>query len=199
MIVNTGTEPEDAQLVARTRDGDLDAYRVLFERYQRRIYNTVYPLLGSTVEAEDVTQEAFVKAYQALGSLREGQAFLAWLYRIAINLARNHTRSRHGLWQSLDEPVTRGEDARERQYEDTSAIDPEAEAEGHEMQAVVRNALAQLSPAHREVIVLHHLQDVPVEEIARIVGCSEGTVKSRLARGREVLKRKLRGYVLAEM
>ena len=139
-----------------------------------------------------------MKAYRALGSLREGQAFLSWLYRIALNLARNHVRDRRaGLWQSLDEERAWGDDTIERQVADESP-DPATLVESQEVRDVVRDAIRELSPAHQEVIVLHHLQGIPVEEIARIAGCSVGTVKSRLSRGREVLKRKLRGYVLAE-
>lgn len=198
MAANPATEASDAQLVQRAQAGDAESFRVLFERYHRRIYNAVYAIVRTPADAEDVAQDAFVRAYRALPTLREGQAFLSWLYRIALNLARNHVRDRRsGLWESLDEAVTWGEESLERQVADTAA-DPSDAAESHEVQAVVRAAIQELSPAHREVVVLHHLEGVPVEEIARIVGCSVGTVKSRLARARDALKRKLRGYVLAE-
>ncbi|NLC56774.1 MAG: sigma-70 family RNA polymerase sigma factor [Armatimonadetes bacterium] len=198
MAVNPATEASDALLVQRAQAGDAESFRVLFERHHRRIYNAVYPIVRTAADAEDVTQDAFVRAYRALGSLREGQAFLSWLYRIALNLARNHVRDRRAsLWESLDEQVVWGEETLERQIADPGP-GPAQAAEEHEVQAVVRAAIEELSPAHREVVVLHHLQGVPVEEIARVVGCSVGTVKSRLARARDALKRKLRSYVLAE-
>lgn len=198
MAADAITETTDAALVQRAQAGEVEAFRLLFERYYKRIYNTVYPIVGNASDAEDVVQEAFVKAYQALESLREGQAFLAWLYRIALNLARNAVRDRRAqLWESLDEHITWGDDSLERQVAD-SAPEPADVMEEREVQEVVRKAIATLSPAHREVIVLHHLQGLSVEEIAGIVGCSVGTVKSRLSRGRDALRRKLRSYVLAE-
>ena len=198
MPVQETTGPADGTLVEQAVSGDLDAFRVLFERHQRRIYSAVYAVVGRAADAEDITQDAFVKAYRALGSLREGQAFLSWLYRIALNLGPNHVGDRRaGLWQARDVEGEWGYDTIERQVADESP-DPATLVESQEVRDVVRDAIRELSPAHQEVIVLHHLQGIPVEEIARIAGCSVGTVKSRLSRGREVLKRKLRGYVLAE-
>lgn len=198
MAVDPATDPGDAPLVERAQAGDLDSFRVLFERHQRRIYGAVLGIVRSSADAEDVTQDAFVRAYRALGSLRHGQAFLPWLYRIAVNLARNHLRDRRaGLWESLDAGVSWDEENLERQIADPGP-DPAELVEAREAAAVVRDAIDQLPAIHREVIVLHHLQEVPVEEIAQILGCSSGTVKSRLARAREALKRKLRGYVLAQ-
>lgn len=198
MAVDPSTELGDATLVERAQAGDLEAFRLLFERYQRRVHNAVYPIVGTAADAEDVTQEAFVRAFRALGGLREGQAFLSWLYRIALNLARNYVRDRRArLWESLDEQIAWGDERFERQVADDTA-DPAALVEEREVQEVVRRAIGSLSPAHRDVIILHHLQGLPVDEIAGIIGCSVGTVKSRLSRGREALKRKLRGYVVAE-
>jgi len=198
VAVDPATGAGDALLVERAQAGDVDAFRVLFERYHRRIYGLVLGIVKSTADAEDVTQDAFVRAYRALGSLQQGHAFVPWLYRIATNLARNHLRDRRaGLWESLDEGVTWDDETLEKQYADP-APSPADVVETREVSAVVRNAIEQLPPIHREVILLHHLHEMPVEEIAQMLGCASGTVKSRLARAREALKRKLRGYVLAQ-
>ena len=182
-------------LVARAREGDHAAFEEIYRRYERRIYNTVYQVVRNEDDAADITQEAFVRAYRSLKNLRSDEAFVSWLFRIAINLSRNHLRSRPPFRvESLDEFATSEEEEQELQIPD-STHDPARMAENREMQHVVRSAVGTLSHAHREVITLHHLEGMRVDDIARILDCSVGTVKSRLSRARDELKRKLRAYV----
>src|SRR5439155_27325572 len=168
----------------------------LFQQYQKGIYNAIYQIVRSESDAADLTQDVFVRAYRALPRLQSPEAFTSWLYRIAINLSRNHLRdSARARTESLeygdgDEEGGSGQ----REIADTSA-DPASKAQTRDMQDRVQRAISTLTPDHRMVITLHHIQDVPVEEIARILNVSVGTVKSRLSRARENLRRKLAGYV----
>jgi RNA polymerase sigma-70 factor (ECF subfamily) len=185
----------ETELVARAREGDTGAFEEIYRRYERRIYNTVYQVVRNEEDAADITQEAFVRAYRSLKNLRSDEAFVSWLFRIAINLSRNLLRGRPQFrMESLDEFATSEEDEQELQIPD-STHDPARNAEMREMQQVVRRAVSGLSNAHREVITLHHLEGMRVDDIARILNCSVGTVKSRLSRARDELKRKLRSYV----
>ena len=185
----------DTALVARAREGDLSAFEEIYRRYDRRIYNTVYQVVRNEDDAADITQEAFIRAYRSLKNLRSDEAFTSWLFRIAINLSRNHLRGRPSFRvESLDEYATSEEEEQELQVPDSTG-DPARMAETREMQSMVRRAVGALSPAHREVITLHHLEGMRVDDIARILNCSVGTVKSRLSRARDELKRKLRSYV----
>ncbi len=185
----------ETELVARAREGDSGAFEEIYRRYERRIYNTVFQVVRNEDDAADITQEAFIRAYRSLKNLRSDEAFVSWLFRIAINLSRNQLRSRpHFRVESLDEFATSEENEQELQIPDLSH-DPARLAETQEMQQTVRKAVLGLSAAHREVITLHHLEGMRVDDIATILHCSVGTVKSRLSRARDELKRKLRSYV----
>jgi len=185
----------ETSLVASAREGDQAAFEEIYRRYERRIYNTVFQVVRNEEDAADITQETFIRAFRSLKNLRSDEAFTSWLFRIAINLSRNHLRSRpHFRIESLDEFATSEDGEQELQVPDTSN-DPARSVETREMQGVVRRAVSTLSPAHREVISLHHLEGMRVDDIANILHCSVGTVKSRLSRARDELKRKLRSYV----
>jgi RNA polymerase sigma-70 factor, ECF subfamily len=185
----------ETALVSSAREGDAAAFEEIYRRYERRIYNTVYQVVRNDEDAADITQEAFIRAFRSLRNLRSDEAFTSWLFRIAINLSRNHLRSRpHFRVESLDQFATSEEDSQELQLPD-STHDPARMVENREMQATVRKAVGSLSAAHREVVTLHHLEGMRVDDIADILHCSVGTVKSRLSRARDELKRKLRSYV----
>lgn len=184
-----------ADWVRRAQEGDVRAFEQLFQQYHRGIYNTIYQMTRNDADAADLTQEVFVRAYRALPRLQTPEAFTAWLYRIAVNLSRNWLRDRGRIRvESLELPGEEGEEGNTREIADPSG-DPAALLQTRDMQERVQKAIAGLSPDHRQVVTLHHLEGMPVEEIARVVGCSIGTVKSRLSRARENLKRKLAGYV----
>jgi RNA polymerase sigma-70 factor, ECF subfamily len=184
-----------ADWVRRAQEGDVRAFEQLFQQYHRGIFNTIYQMTHNDADAADLTQDVFVRAYRALPRLQTPEAFTSWLYRIAVNLSRNWLRDRGRVRiESLEMPGEEGEEGNTREIADPSG-DPAALAQTRDMQERVQKAIAGLSPDHRQVVMLHHIEGMPVEEIARVMGCSIGTVKSRLSRARENLKRKLAGYV----
>jgi len=183
-----------AERVRLAQGGDLRAFEQLFQQYQRGIYNAIFQIVRSEADAADLTQDVFVRAYRALPRLQSPEAFSSWLYRIAINLSRNYLRD---AARSRAESLEYGGDEAEggqREIADTSG-DPADLAQVQDMALRVRQAIATLSPDHRTVVTLHHLEGMPVEQIAAIMNCSVGTVKSRLSRARDHLRRKLTPYV----
>ncbi|HEY3283554.1 MAG TPA: sigma-70 family RNA polymerase sigma factor [Armatimonadota bacterium] len=189
----------DRDLVRLAQSGDAEAFEELFQRYHKAIYNIVYRLLGNPEDASDLTQDAFVNAFRALKSLRDPGIFYPWVRQIAVNLSRNqHKRATRVRVHSLDD-TTRTEEGEQlsRELPDWSP-GPSEELEDRELQERIAEAIATLSPDHRAVVTLHHLEDVPVAEVADMLGISVGTVKSRLARARDRLARRLRGYVEPE-
>lgn len=195
----SAAEPAKVQVewVRRAQQGDLQAFELLFNQYQRGIYNLVYQMVRNDTDAADLTQDAFIRAWKALPRLQAPEAFPSWLYRVATNLGRNwirdHGRVRH---ESLDQPFSDDEDSGQRDVADWSK-DPAAATQTADMKDVVQRAISTLSDDHRTVVTLHHIEGMAVEEIAGIMQCSVGTVKSRLSRARDHLRRKLAGYVEA--
>ncbi len=182
--------------VRRAQAGDLEAFEQLFNQYHRGVYNIIYQMVRSDQDAADLTQDAFVRVWKALPRLQAPEAFASWLYRIAGNLARNWIRDNTRVRQeSLDQPFNDGEEeGGQREIADYSG-DPADATQTRAMQDTVQRAIQGLSPDHRTVVTLHHIEGMPVEEIAKVMNCSVGTVKSRLARARDALRRKLAGYV----
>lgn len=176
-------------MVARAKAGDAHAFERLFREHHVRVYNLVYSILGDRAEAEDVTQRAFVKAWEELPRLRDVGAFAGWLNRIAANLARDVARSPAVRAASADDP----EPVMDRMADASGAPDEGLLAE--EREAHVHRAIGALPEHQREVVIMHHLQGTPVQEVAEQLGIAPGTVLSRLARGREALRRKLAPYV----
>jgi len=197
MLQNERAIAEDLRsLVQQARQRDGQAFERIFQQFQRRIYNLVYQMVGQAEDAEDLTQEVFVRAYQGLPRLQQEETFLVWLHRIALNLCRSHLK-RSRRWLSLvaeDAPTPAGETELD-QVPDPAGT-PLRQLEGAELQRVVRRAVASLPLHYREVVVLHHLEGYDLETIAAMLGCAEGTVKSRLARGRARLKERLQDYVI---
>ena len=190
-------DPEDALLVRRARTGDITAFEKLFNKYQKPVYNMLLRMLRSSDDASDLTQDTFIKAYRALGSLREEAIFYPWLRQIAVNLARNQwKRSGRVRMTSLDESQTTDEgEELSRELPDFTG-NPEDLAQDEELRRKIEQAVSTLSEDHRTVVTLHHLEGMPVAEIADLLGISVGTVKSRLSRARDQLHRKLSTYVL---
>lgn len=175
-------------LIDRCRTGDADAFGTLVERYQDRLYGTLVHLLGSSQDALDVAQDAFVLAYQNLPSFRGDSAFYSWLFRIAYNAAVSFRRRNRQPRRSLDELDDRhgGDPADAR----TSA-DPTTALLTDERRQIVQDALATLPEEHRTVLVLKELEGLRYDEIAEVLGCPIGTVRSRIHRARGELRDKL--------
>lgn len=190
-------------LVERARTGDLQAFERLVAHYQDRVYNYVLRMIYDPVEAQDIAQETFVRAWQGLARFRGASSFQTWLYRIASNLAIDAARSRkrRGLVTvSLDEPVT-GADSSELEHDlpDEGTHGPAETLEQQELRREVWQAVGELSDKLRPVVVLADLQGLSYGEIAKILGCPVGTVKSRLFNARSQLREKLRERLPLEM
>lgn len=180
------TLPDEKRDIARSREGDKDAYRRLVEGCQDRLFGLVLSLVGNREQAEDLTQEIFVKAYFALSSFQGQAAFYTWLYRIASNHCLDYLRKRRPLQISLDSPLTSDSD---RTFEDTleapPADHPDASLEGPAEAAALLNVL---EPEQRLILTLRELEGHSYEELADVLNCPVNTVKSRLNRAREALK-----------
>ena len=176
-------------LVRRAQGGDTAAFEQLVRQYQDKIYTLSYHLSGNQADAEDLAQEAFVKAYYALKGFRNEADFGTWLHRITVNQWINlRRRERPAL--SLDEPVQTGDGEVQRELAAASE-EPQEALERKEFQRFVRRALGEISREHRVVLVLREMQGYSYEEIARVLDCSLGTVKSRISRARTALKERV--------
>ena len=172
-------DAEDSELVVRSKDGDLQAFNFIVQRYQSQVLNLSARIIGDRGRAEDVTQETFISAYQAIGRFRGG-SLRAWLMRIAANASRDSLRgSQRRPEQSLDESLE------SQSFQPVSAEpSPEEHAERSELNAELQKAILALSDDQRAVLVLIDVQGFSYEETTEFVGVSIGTVKSRLNRAR---------------
>jgi RNA polymerase sigma-70 factor (ECF subfamily) len=182
---------EEARLLSGLRAGIDSAYEELLTRYQQPVYSMVYRLLGDQNDTCDVVQEVFLKIFRSVGSFKERSSLRTWIYRIAVNEAHNHRRwfSRH----RRREVAIEQEDGEFRQYDVTpdpgpSPFDFAVDRETH---ALIEVALDQIAPIYRTAVVLRDIEGLAYEEIAEILQISLGTVKSRILRGREALRRVL--------
>jgi RNA polymerase sigma-70 factor (ECF subfamily) len=176
-------------LVKRSQKGDTRAFEELVKMYQDRIYALSYQLTGNHADAEDLAQNTFIKAYRALPKFRNEADFGTWLHRIAVNLSINEKRKRRPD-VSLDNPVQTMDGEMPRMVaSDTES--PEEAYENKEFSGMVRRALKELSVEHRAVLVLREMQGYSYDEIAVMLDCSLGTVKSRINRARQTLKKEI--------
>jgi len=190
----------DARLLIRqAQAGDLTAFEELVTIYQGKIATLSYYLTGNHTDAQDLAQEVFVRAYTNLKSFRQDAELGTWLHRIAINLWSNmQRRQKFTNLVSLDDPVQTesGDLARTVASTDQDG-DPAGALEGKELQSTVQQALRSLPEEYRTVLVLREVEGYSYEEIAKIAGCSLGTVKSRLSRARQALREKMTGNSLS--
>ncbi len=186
----------DAELIEESKRGNTEAFEVLFHRYQKRIYNIEYRMVGNEADAADLTQEVFVRVYNSLHTLRAGEALFGWLRTVAVNIARDHFRKsgRTIRADSLDAKVQLDDGEVDREIVDWSN-NPERALDRKDVQEAVRRAMSSLSDEHRTVVALHHIDGMDVKDMAKVLEVPVGTVKSRLARARGELKRKLGHYV----
>jgi RNA polymerase sigma-70 factor (ECF subfamily) len=192
---STPAAPDESQLVDRARKGDLAAYDDLVQRYQQRIYATVYHMTANHEDANDLAQEAFIKAFQALKSFKGGSSFYTWVYRIAVNKTINFLKQRKNRSQmSLNDL-----DFNAEHDPDLVALisdkTPRREANLAELQEKLNEAMQKLSDQHRLVVTLHDVQGLSHEEIAKIMECNIGTVRSRLFYARQQLQGYLSDYL----
>jgi len=174
---------DDSGLVARFLRGDGAAFDTLFVKYQDYVYNILFGIVGSQEEARDLTQEVFLQVYRSLPKFRYGARFATWLYRIAVNRGVDAARGsrRWRFLPILDEPAFALTPA------DTD-LQPESVFERKMERETIQTVLMRCPVAHREALVLRYFQDLSVEEIAEVLGCSIAAAKVRLHRARKVFK-----------
>ena len=180
----------DAECVRRLQHGETEAFEILVRRHEKTIFNLVYRMLGDYDEAAEISQEVFLSAFRAVGQFRGEANFSTWLYRIALNHASTRRRSL-GTRQQRMLPIESA-----NPLSDPEPGPPEI-LEKQEIRERVQLALNQLDPEDAAVILLRDLQDVPYDEVARMLEIPVGTVKSRLHRARQALKLRLASYFCA--
>jgi RNA polymerase sigma-70 factor, ECF subfamily len=186
---------EDGQLVSACRDGDTDAFECLVRKYQTRMINIAFRMTGNYDDACEVVQEVFLSAYRSIGKFRGDARFSTWLYGICLNHARNRLgqvarRSRYEV-QTLDDPIDDPDrpGTIEPAASDLSVVD---RLEQKELQEKVQKCIDSLEESHREVLVLRDIEGFSYEEIADILKLPDGTIKSRLFRARDALRKDLK-------
>lgn len=178
-------------LIARCKAGDEQAFRELFRRYQGQVYNVVLRILGDHPDAEDVVQEVFIHVVRSLPRYAGRSQFSTWLYRVTVNICLQKIRKRPLDTVSLEVMVP------DRMELSAKTEGPERAAERHEIEEAVQAALLALPPTHRAAVVLHDIEGLTEEEIARVLKCPRGTVKSRLYHGRRRLRALLQDWMEA--
>ena len=188
----------DLTLVERCRLNDEAAFNEVVARYKTKVYNYLYRMTGSGDDAEDLTQEVFIRMYTSIDSFRSQSSLNTWLFRIASNLCIDRFRRGRNRTPafSLDEPVEGGEGDLAHEIPDRT-YEPHRLLENGEMAEQIGRALAQLPEKLRATLLLHDIEGLPYEEIAQIAGCPLGTVKSRLFNARMQLRQRLSGYLNA--
>ncbi|MBU2985925.1 RNA polymerase sigma factor RpoE [Saccharophagus degradans] len=183
-------QDSDHQLVLRVQKGDKRAFDMLVIKYQHKILSIISRYIKDNAEIHDVAQEAFIKAYRAIGNFRGDSAFYTWIYRIAINTAKNYLVSRGRRPPSSDVDV---EDAEFYSGSDSlKDVDtPENHAMRDQLEAVVNNAIKSLPEDLRTAVTLREMEGLSYEEIAEVMSCPVGTVRSRIFRAREAIDKEI--------
>jgi len=187
----------DHERVLKARDGDALAFDQLVEKYKTRIYGVIYNILGNHEDAADLSQEAFVRAFRSIGGFRRESNFYTWLYRIAVNTTLNFLRSnRENRENTLSLNQISSEAEKEPIYEElTSTESVHRNLHREELQEILNKALQKLSEQHRVVVVLHDIEGLRHQEIARILRCTEATARSRLFYAHQELQSLLAKYL----
>jgi RNA polymerase sigma-70 factor, ECF subfamily len=185
-------DASDLSLVQRVQRGDKGAFDVLVLKYQHKVVKLVMRYVRNPAEAEDIAQDAFIKAYRALPQFRGDSAFYTWLYRIAINTAKNAVVARDRNPVDFDLDMTNNEESYEMQGRLKDSETPEALVLTDEIRTTVNAAIANLPEDLRTAIVLRELEGLSYEEIAATMDCPVGTVRSRIFRAREAIDGRLR-------
>ena len=176
---------DEQTLIRRCQSGDMTAFEILLGNYEKLIYNLCYRYFGNNFDAADVGQEAMVRVFRKIKEFNGKSSFKTWLYRVVTNLCLDELRRRKNKVVSLD-------DIKEQGYEPaTNYHNPEETAESSELYTMIQEVLLTLSEEHRVILVLKDVEGLEYSEIAQILGCNLGTVKSRLNRAREAFRKRL--------
>lgn len=192
-------EPDEAELVARARKGDYEAFETLVTQSEGRVYGHLMRLMGNPDDARDLLQETYLSAFRGLESFKGDSAFSTWIYRIATNHALMRLRRKvpeEVEWDELQIPSH--QELKNRNLTDWE-LDPKEALLRKELRGVLDAAIQALPPAYRAVVTLRDVEDLNTDETARILGISEGAVKTRLHRARIFLREKLSPYFEAEV
>lgn len=181
----------DSILINQAKSGDDQAYDQLLNKYRNSVYNLVYRMVRDVEEAEDLTQEAFIKAFNSLAQFNEEYAFSTWLYKIATNNCIDFFRKRKLQTLSLDKPIQYKDSEIHHEIPDPE-LNPEKNILATERSSIIREAIETLPEKYYTAIVLRHTEEKSYEEIAEILHLPIGTVKARIFRAREMLNKALK-------
>ncbi|MFQ6066626.1 MAG: RNA polymerase sigma factor [bacterium] len=187
----------DEQLVERFRAGAEEGFRMLVEKYQDRVYHIVYGIVGKKDEADDLSQEVFLRVYRFLHRFKGKSKFYTWLYRLTINVcltAKRKRKNEPSKVLSLANSSKYGDDPEPIELADES-LSPLKVLQDREMAEMIKSAINSLSEILKSTFVLREFEELSYEELARVFQCSRGTIKSRLSRAREQLRRKIEPYL----
>jgi len=182
----------DLILVERVRNGDKRAFELLMEKYRRKIGRLLSRLVRNPEEVEDIAQETFIKAYRALPQFRGDAAFYTWLYRIAVNTAKNYLAARNRNMLTVSDVVGDDEEGGEERHATPDIDTPDAQLLSKQIAYAVNEAVEALPEELRTAITLREIEGMSYEDIANFMGCPIGTVRSRIFRAREAIAAKLR-------
>ena len=188
----------DTNLVRAAQAGSMEAFSELVRRYQDRVYTVISGMVIAREDALDLTQETFVKAYVGLSRFRREAGFYTWLYRIAAHLCIDYNRKRKRRWELLSLDQCLQHDPSLEPEDRSPASDPERAAVNVHLRATIRIALSRVTEPFRTAVILHDVEGLSQEEVARIMNCPRGTAKSRIQRGRYLLRDLLRPFVQPE-
>ena len=187
-------EPEDDRnLVDRAKHGDREAFATLVRRHQARAFNVAYQMVRNREDALDISQEAFARAYTSLPTFKGEASFATWLHRIVINLAIDSLRRRRVTGTASYDDTRAVSEAHEAEL--STPDDPATALESKQVRALLARGIAELPPAQRAVLVLREVEGMTYEEISRAIGCSLGTVMSRLFYARRRLQQVLKKHL----
>lgn len=182
----------DAEIVNEFKEGRTELFDEIVSRYASRMYPAAYGILGNKQDSEEVVQDAFVRAYKSMNEFRGDSALETWLHRIVVNLSRNkyHWNRRRGAGLNVsisgNDSLEIDGETKEMNIPDKGAV-PDAMLENLEMEKRLQEGFEKLPESLKEAMVLRHMNDMPYDKISDVLGCKIGTVKSKLARGREIL------------
>jgi RNA polymerase sigma-70 factor (ECF subfamily) len=191
-------QPSESELILRLRARDLTAFEELVAHFERPVYALCFRLLGDAEEARDAAQETFLKVYKGLSGFRAESGLKTWIYRIAINQAMNQQRwwRRRHRDETISLDISRGEsDTTLGSLLPGKSISPEAQAIASERERGIMKALGEIKQEYRVALILREIEELSYEEIAETLQVSIGTVKSRIARGREELRRRVKNLI----
>ena len=182
----------DAYLVKRSQEGDARSFELLVLKYQKRIFNVIFRVVHDADSVEDLAQEAFLNAFRSIRGFKGGSSFYTWLYRIAVNISINHlARQKRAVF--VDEAVLETNDVTQRTP--SPEFSPERRALSNQSADAIATAVKALPEEIRTAVILREYEELSYEEIAEIMECPIGTVRSRIFRGRAILKERLKDYL----